>query len=155
LLWRDNESGMTNELFLYSSAKYYTFGAYQTASSKDGNSIFDVPLFIDAEGGNFTQYNNSPGCRVGSDGGDIGAFDCLDENAPITDTCTYGGSGDFRVDMADHCVISTDVDIGTNCLELFGTGSFWVSGTLETGCTQGVYSGKFGTRPSGKILRRT
>ena len=36
-------------------------------------------------------------------------------------TCTYS-SGDWNVDAADNCVISSDVDLGGNGLIITGTG---------------------------------
>ena len=42
------------------------------------------------------------------------------------DTCTYT-SGDWNVDAADNCVITSDVDLGGNNVIITGTGSFIVS----------------------------
>lgn len=44
-------------------------------------------------------------------------------NFSITsDTCTYGGSGDWNIDCADNCVISSSDDIGGNDIIITGEG---------------------------------
>ena len=45
---------------------------------------------------------------------------------PVSDTCTYGGSGIWEVDCSDYCNITTDVNMGTETIVLAGTGSFTV-----------------------------
>jgi len=52
-----------------------------------------------------------------------------------TDTCTYPGSGNWEVDCADNCVITTSVDIGSNDLIISGTGTFTVDsgGAIQAG----------------------
>ncbi len=41
------------------------------------------------------------------------------------DTCTYT-SGNWVVDCSDNCIITEDIDIGANTLELDGTGTFTI-----------------------------
>ena len=42
---------------------------------------------------------------------------------PPEDTCTYT-SGDWNIDCADNCVISSPVDVGGNDIFITGTGTF-------------------------------
>ena len=48
-----------------------------------------------------------------------------------SDTCTYSGSGDWNVDLADNCKISTNTDLGENSLIIEGTsGTFTVDANI-------------------------
>ena len=55
-------------------------------------------------------------------------------NYTVSDTCTYT-SGDWIVDYADNCEITTFVDVGSNCVRITGdAGSFTIkSGGRVTG----------------------
>jgi len=44
--------------------------------------------------------------------------------AAATDSCTYGGSGDWNVDFADNCLITSNVDVGGNDIKITGFGNF-------------------------------
>ena len=52
---------------------------------------------------------------------------------PPSDTCTYGGSGDWEVDASDNCDITTNTDIGTNSLIITGTGTFTLNANITCG----------------------
>jgi len=68
----------------------------------------------------------------------------------VTDTCTYGGSGDWHVDCADNCLITSDVDLGGNDLHITGDGEFGTTAAIQAigtrikynvGCKVIIYSG--------------
>jgi hypothetical protein len=54
--------------------------------------------------------------------------DYFSRSYPFTSSaCSYGGSGDWEVDLADNCEISSTVDIGSNKLIISGdAGSFTI-----------------------------
>lgn len=43
-----------------------------------------------------------------------------------SDTCTYGGSGDWIVDASDNCSITTNTNLPSNTLYIEGTGTFTI-----------------------------
>jgi len=50
---------------------------------------------------------------------------------PVTDTCTYGGSGDWHVLCNDNCTITSDVMMSGNTLYITGTsGSFTINANI-------------------------
>jgi hypothetical protein len=51
--------------------------------------------------------------------------------APPTDSCTYDGTGDWLVNAADNCVITTVTRVESNyALKISGTGSFRVEANI-------------------------
>jgi hypothetical protein len=58
-----------------------------------------------------------------TNGNCVMAFDTI---VSISDSCTYGGSGDWNVDAADECSITSEVDLGGNSIFVTGTGNFFV-----------------------------
>ncbi|MCH8329534.1 MAG: hypothetical protein IIB81_04030 [Nanoarchaeota archaeon] len=47
-----------------------------------------------------------------------------------TDTCTYS-SGDWDIDAADDCVISTDTGLGGNSLRCTGSGDLTINALIS------------------------
>ena len=43
------------------------------------------------------------------------------------DPCVYPGSGDWNIDLSSNCVITSTQDVGTNTLNMTGTGSFTIA----------------------------
>ncbi len=68
--------------------------------------------------------------QAGGEKGEIG-YAQIYCDTPVTDTCTYT-SGDWNIDIADNCVISTQEDLGTNKLVIEGTaGTLTVTGSIR------------------------
>ena len=44
----------------------------------------------------------------------------------IVTTCSYGGSGNWRINLADHCRIATGVSVGGNEVECYGSGEITI-----------------------------
>lgn len=82
--------------------------------------MFDTDFEFGFEG-----YNNDAGEEIVVD--NVGIY-CYDADVP-TDTCTYT-SGNWEIDLADECVISTDTDIGANSITFTGTGSVTINATI-------------------------
>jgi hypothetical protein len=67
-----------------------------------------------------------------------------ESNDCSSDTCTYGGSGNWAINCADNCTLTTNVNLGRNNLTINGTGRFvlnanitnynsmWITGTSST-----------------------
>jgi len=64
---------------------------------------------------------------LGARSGDSSDFSTETNSSTLTilseDTCTYS-SGDWNVDCADNCIISTIVNVGANDINIRGTGTF-------------------------------
>ena len=64
-----------------------------------------------------------------------------------SNTCTYGGSGNWRVQIEDNCIISSDVDLSSNVLWINGSsGSFTCQAGIkykELHITPTVFNGGF------------
>ena len=43
---------------------------------------------------------------------------------PPTDSCTYGGSGNWEVDCSNDCSITSNVNLGGSNISIIGTGTF-------------------------------
>lgn len=47
-----------------------------------------------------------------------------------SDSCTYSGSGDWLVNCADNCTISTETDLGGNSIVIAGEGTFTTTANI-------------------------
>ena len=51
---------------------------------------------------------------------------------PVTDTCTYSGSGTWNINISDNCTLSTNTDIGENILKITGdNGKLTINSTIN------------------------
>lgn len=54
-------------------------------------------------------------------------------DACTTDTCTCAGlNEDWKVDLSDYCILTTDCDLGTGKLSFTGTGNFTCDARIDT-----------------------
>jgi hypothetical protein len=62
--------------FSYHGVQYDSLPAWRNATSQDGNSMIDDPLFVNVAENNYSLQENSPACGTGEGGSHIGAFPC-------------------------------------------------------------------------------
>jgi len=65
----------------------------------------------------------------------------------VSDPCTYS-SGDWNIDFADNCVITSPVNVGGNAIILTGSGTFTASGANISGFSSLRASGVAGSPKS-------
>lgn len=123
-LWVD---GINKANFTYSSNTQTKAVAIGSSSDPMGNEAFigiidEVSIFNKALNGteiNFLYNTGSPGSEQQ-----------YPYTAPVTDTCTYSGSGDWNVNCADNCTISSNVNLGGNSINILGYGTFYTSANI-------------------------
>ena len=54
-------------------------------------------------------------------------FDLVTDGYIIPNSCTYGGSGDWNISLADNCNLATDTNIGNNKFFTSGVGSLKIN----------------------------
>lgn len=90
---------------------YYDTGLVQSLSSTG-----DTPLPVTwSEGGSGTQVLSMYATYTIAGGGD---------------TCTYSGTGKWNVSCTDNCVITSIYNLGSNDLQLYGSGTFTLKNKL-------------------------
>lgn len=55
---------------------------------------------------------------------------CAPAPAPPSDTCTYGGSGDWNIDASDNCVITVETKLDANILNCYGVGTLTIGADI-------------------------
>ena len=80
-------------------------------------------------------------------------YNFVADDVPPTDTCSCPGSGDWIINCADNCVLSTTCNLGGNNFYASGSGTFIVSGVLSNYVKGKVFGGcKFKIINGGKVL---
>ena len=147
------------------AAQVFKVTATSTVSGAWGVAYFEESPQTITEDSNTTQRAQLGGVLNGSKIGDTGAsIDpvggyTLGYTAPAnswnwaglmavfkpaggaTDSCTYGGSGDWTIDYSDNCNISSSVYVNGDCyLNYDGAGSFAISNGSTISCGD-IYGG--------------
>jgi hypothetical protein len=71
--------------------------------------------------------------RYGDSTGDSTFFNYEEINvttAAASDSCTYGGSGDFVIDATENCAVSSNADVGNNKVIVKGSGIIDITGKI-------------------------
>ena len=58
----------------------------------------------------------------------------------VSDSCTYGGSGDWAIDCGDNCTVSTNYALGGNDVTIIGNGKITITSNI-TGATSIIVKG--------------
>jgi hypothetical protein len=76
-------------------------------------------------------------------------------NNTVTDSCTYPGSGNWNVDFAHNCSVTTNVNLGGNNLSVNGSGGqFILNGGNITNFKNIYFAGTVGVKSFvGEYLR--
>jgi hypothetical protein len=72
-----------------------------------------------------------------------------------TDTCTYSGSGNWNINWADNCTLSTNTNLGAGNLTLSGFGQFTITGNLTVNQLIMIAnaSAKIAIIPGGRLIQ--
>ena len=81
------------------------------------------------DGFDFSNLSNTCYTSTFSETDDI-VFYVAEATTP-TDTCTYGGTGNWSIDLSDDCTINTDYDLGSNEITLTGTGDVTFNSSIN------------------------
>lgn len=106
-------------------------GNYYTNSSGTGYS--DTCTDANTDGFCDSPYNVTTltACTAGSTCGLDADYLTLSNDYAITDTCTYS-SGDWNVNCADNCTITSNVNLGGNNIIFSSSGSFTVQANITS-----------------------
>lgn len=119
----------------WNGTSYSTLGAYQHATKQDNHSFVAEPLFIDVTNYNLQPAYNSPACGAASDGGDIGALPCAeDEEEPEEPIINYNMSIPFFTDFEpgmNESIWRTGYSLTNNCSGTVGAPDHFMEWTLE------------------------